>query len=489
MASIFKRGGHGPWQIAWFDASGKRRERSARTTCRQTAGQIAARLEADEALRRRGLLDPTQERFASERGRAIDAHLTDFLDGLAVGEKQRKVLKTRLLRVFALCNIESLADLTGSAVQAALAEVRKVVSVQTCNHYVRAVKQFSRWLWRDGRVAADPLAHLRTANAEADRRYSRRALQDDEAARLIDATARGPVVLGMAGVDRAMLYRVALGTGFRASELRSLTPGSFALGANPPTITVLGGYSKRRREDVQPIRSDLADMLQPWLDGKVKGVPAFGEMPGKTARMIHLDLRRARALWILESPNRRARRERRTSDFLAVRDDAGRVADFHALRHTYISRLVSSGASVKVCQELARHSTPILTIGRYAHARLFDLTQALDGLPGVDRKSESKDAGALLATGTYDAAKDPPQIPQQSGCDSQRRGAAQCETGTSVSAKARHRKPANLAGKSGNMRRGAAPCEKATGRIRTDDLRFTKPLLCQLSYGGDVRLA
>ena len=24
----------------------------------------------------------------------------------------------------------------------------------------------------------------------------------------------------------------------------------------------------------------------------------------------------------------------------------------------------------------------------------------------------------------------------------------------------------------------------ATGRIRTGDLRFTKPLLCQLSYGG-----
>ncbi len=24
----------------------------------------------------------------------------------------------------------------------------------------------------------------------------------------------------------------------------------------------------------------------------------------------------------------------------------------------------------------------------------------------------------------------------------------------------------------------------ATGRIRTDDLRFTKPLLCRLSYGG-----
>ena len=36
----------------------------------------------------------------------------------------------------------------------------------------------------------------------------------------------------------------------------------------------------------------------------------------------------------------------------------------HAARHTYVSRVVESGASVKTCQELARHSDPTLTIGR-----------------------------------------------------------------------------------------------------------------------------
>ena len=35
------------------------------------------------------------------------------------------------------------------------------------------------------------------------------------------------------------------------------------------------------------------------------------------------------------------------------------------------------------------------------------------------------------------------------------------------------------------LHRNALP-PKATGRIRTDDLRFTKPLLCQLSYGGKL---
>jgi site-specific recombinase XerD len=56
------------------------------------------------------------------------------------------------------------------------------------------------------------------------------------------------------------------------------------------------------------------------------------------------------------------------------------VADFHALRHTYISRLVTSGANIKVVQELARHSSPLLTLGRYAHVQLVDQTRALDAL-------------------------------------------------------------------------------------------------------------
>ena len=67
--------------------------------------------------------------------------------------------------------------------------------------------------------------------------------------------------------------------------------------------------------------------------------------------------------------------------FLAFRDGSNRVADFHALRHTYISRLVTSGANIKVVQELARHSSPLLTLGRYAHVQRVDQTRALDALP------------------------------------------------------------------------------------------------------------
>ena len=88
------------------------------------------------------------------------------------------------------------------------------------------------------------------------------------------------------------------------------------------------------------------------------------------------------------------------SDFLAYKNAAGEVADFHSIRHTYISGIVASGASVKVAQTLARHSTPTLTIGRYAHARLHDLQGALDGLPD---QSPTIEPGVLRATGTDNA--------------------------------------------------------------------------------------
>jgi hypothetical protein len=67
-------------------------------------------------------------------------------------------------------------------------------------------------------------------------------------------------------------------------------------------------------------------------------------------------------------------------------------------RHTYISRLVAGGANIKVAQELACHSTPALTLGRYAHVQLVDQRRALDALPSID--APRADVAALAATGT-----------------------------------------------------------------------------------------
>lgn len=78
------------------------------------------------------------------------------------------------------------------------------------------------------------------------------------------------------------------------------------------------------------------------------------------------------------------------------------VRIFHALRHTFITRLVKAGVNVRVAQDLARHSTPVLTLGRYTHVEVVDRTKALDALPAIALPTSEREA--LGATGTADAS-------------------------------------------------------------------------------------
>ena len=179
-----------------------------------------------------------------------------------------------------------------------------------------------------------------------------------------------------------MLYRLAVNTGFRANELRGLTPEAFDLDPPPtipPTVTIEAGYSKRRRQDTQPIRPDLVILLRTYLVGKAQGQAVF-RVPDKPGKMLRKDLEAA---------------------MIPYRDGAGRVVDFHALRHTFISNVVRSEASVKHCQELARHSDPKLTMNVYTHLDVKDLAAVLEGLPSTTVVGPEREAAK--ATGTYDA--------------------------------------------------------------------------------------
>src|SRR5262249_8411101 len=115
-------------------------------------------------------------------------------------------------------------------------------------------------------------------------------LSQEEMAHLIETTEKNDRrEYKLPSLDRAMLYRIALDTGFRAGELRSLTPGSFHLSANHPTVTVAAAYSKRRKEDVQLISIVLAKRLRNWLIGKPTKERLFARLPKHTARMMRCD--------------------------------------------------------------------------------------------------------------------------------------------------------------------------------------------------------
>jgi len=274
------------------------------------------------------------------------------------------------------------------------------LSVASSNHHLVALKSFGSWLVKDARSPVNPFAHLSRLNAKVDVRHERRALSAKELGGLVTAAEQSQETFRrLDGSTRAMLYRLAAMTGLRASELASLTPASFDLAADPPTVTIEAAYSKHRREDVLPLHLDLASRLRQWLTERerqqdeqravlslhraanAKRERLFpGTWPGKAAEMLRIDLDAAD---------------------IAYATDAG-LADFHSLRHTFVSNLAAGGVHPKVAQQLARHSTITLTMDRYAHLGLIDMTAGLSALPTI----AVHDASECRATGTMDDASD-----------------------------------------------------------------------------------
>ncbi|CAN5710352.1 hypothetical protein BH23PLA1_BH23PLA1_35790 [soil metagenome] len=411
MADFRKRGR--VWYYRFTDADGRRVERKG-CPDRRVTEEMARSAESEAARHRAGLIDPKAEAYRRHEARSLADHLTEFrayLIDKGNTSKHADMTRTRAARVLAiamgarLADIEApnaarkarsladaqltrhlesarLLDISADRVQAALAILRTGGrSVETVNAHLRAAKGFSRWLWKVARrTRDDELAPLSLMNAATDRRHERRALTEAEAVAVIQAAERGGIVEGMTGPDRAMLYRVALGTGLRAGELRSLTTEGFRLDEDPPVIVCEAGYTKNGSKAEQPITNALATILRPWIAGKPPGRPVFAKMPKlKTAAMLRADLAEAG---------------------IDYRDASGRVADFHSLRATYITAIVRGGASVKTAQVLARHASPVLTIGRYAHVAIHDQRAALDSLPDLTRKAPTSEPASARATGT-----------------------------------------------------------------------------------------
>lgn len=188
----------------------------------------------------------------------------------------------------------------------------------------------------------------------------------------------------MTGSGRALLYRLAAETGLRAGEIRNWTPRSFDLEGEPPTVTVEAGYSKPRREDAEPLPPNLAADLRTIMADRSATSPVFAMPPPDTVvKTLRADLADARSVWIDEALDDIERDRRETSSFLVYRDRTGRVAGFHALRHTFVTNLARAGVHPKQAQDLARHSDINLTMSRYSHTLMADRAAALKALPGL----------------------------------------------------------------------------------------------------------
>ena len=261
------------WYVRYKDVDGKWKDEKGYSDLRATE-KLAERIQERLDRQQEGM--PDQDHFK----RPLSEHLKEFSASLKqkTCEKNRKQVIARLEKVFEECGFQKLAEIQALRVQQCLDDMRdNGTSIQTINHYVASVKQFCNWLVKHGRLPASPVALLDKSNAEVDRRRLRRAMSADEIRRILIAARDSVAVFrGLSGADRLMLYCTAFGTGFRASELASLTPESFDLDSDPPTVTVEAKYSKRRRRDEQPLPQDLADALRAYLADKLAQLRQHG---------------------------------------------------------------------------------------------------------------------------------------------------------------------------------------------------------------------
>jgi len=221
----------------------------------------------------------------------------------------------------------------------------------TANHYKRSIKGFLRFhkLFE----LSNEIKQHKVSDGKV-----RRALQPKEQQRLYKAAEKSPkVVQGLTGRERAMLYRLAVGTGLRASELGSLHPSSFRLDEKP-MVFVPGAATKNGEDARQPMPSALAKLVEAWLPKSTDEELFPGDWHLKAAKMLRVDLDAAG---------------------IAASTAEGEV-DFHALRVTYGTNLARAGVSPAIAQQLMRHSDIKLTLEIYTKFGTEEVADAVEKL-------------------------------------------------------------------------------------------------------------
>jgi len=366
MASIYKRkqdksNKRTCWYIGYTDHNGKRKTSKGFSDKKETE-RLAAKLEHDVMLRKRGIIDPEQENQAKKRTASLAKHLQAFEKSLsmATGLHVKKTI-SRVRRIINEAGMETPADINIESVGAVLQKMleENEIGHKTYNHYLSSMQQFCSWMVPK-RMTINPLLGMNKLNTEVDIRYKRRALTPDEFQKLVQSARTSEISIQCySGEERARIYTISYMTGLRRKEIASLTPRSFNLTDNPPTLTIEAACSKHRRKDVLPLHQELVALPKEWLTGD-PDQPLFPKLARRhTSTMVRKDLERAG---------------------IPFQTEEG-IADYHAAgRHTHITELLRNGTSPPEAMRLARHSDVKMTM-RYTHIGIEDQHRAVQSLP------------------------------------------------------------------------------------------------------------
>ncbi len=282
-----------------------------------------------------------------------------FVSSLSVAASTRTAYRAdveRFIDWLVRSGVDLPADLRRSHVRSYLAELTTGGrSHRTVARRLAAIRRYTTWAVRTGRLAGDP-----TAGVVAPSGTSRlpRVLGADELHQLLESPRSEPGDELDDLRDRTVV-ELLYGSGLRVAELCGLDLGDWDERA--ATVTVWGKGSVQRSV---PVTRPSGLLLSEWT---VAGRPAWLDRhPGA------VDLGTAMFA------NRRGRR-------LGPRD-VRRIIDArspvpthpHALRHTFATHLLEGGADLRVVQELLGHAD-VATTQIYTHVDRHHLRRVVEG--------------------------------------------------------------------------------------------------------------
>ena len=398
------------------------------TGCRdeQAARRVLSDLERRAELVKAEVITAAEAATGEHQGRPLAEHLDAYLTHLeaaGTAAKHRYEVRRQLNRLAAECRFGRLADLDAGAVERWLVQQEaEGMGGRTRNTYLAAALAFVNWCIQDGRLAVNPFERITKANEAADRRRTRRALDDAELVKLLDATRRRPLLdamtirigkrkgqavarvkdgdrerLELLGRERALVYKTFLLTALRRGELASITVGQLHLDGPVAFLSLDAGDEKSREGSEIVLRADLAADLRDWLADKLRRLQAEALARGEPipARLPADTLLFTVPVGLVNILNR----DLKLAGIAKV-DDRGRTLDVHALRHTCASHLARGGVAPRTPQAVLRHSTIDLTMNTYTDPALLDMAGALDALPALTLDGSKTEGEAARATGT-----------------------------------------------------------------------------------------
>lgn len=234
-----------------------------------------------------------------------------------------------------------------------LASLFEANEPSTIARKLSAVRAFLRFLKRERLIEENVALLLRPPKAK---KALPSFLTVEQAGVLVETPARGPRGETAAGARDAAILEVLYGCGLRVSECVGLDVGDL----EPETLRVRAG--KGNKDRVVPLGEKAEQALARWLARR----PSL--RPVDDALFVNARGRRLTA-----------RSVRRFLDAHARAADLPKTHP-HALRHSYATHLLGSGADLRSIQELLGHAS-LKTTARYAHVNFEYLAQAYASHP------------------------------------------------------------------------------------------------------------